>query len=93
MSYGFPEKVYDFDAIGHGKDYDSLHIFKLKGWDGKRFLHDLENKENWDLLPVELDAEKHPLCDVEFDVHMQRYVKRERRILDDFPRGEPFLCI
>ena len=45
LSYEFPEEVYDFDAIGHGKDYDSLHIFKLKGWDGKRFLHDLENKK------------------------------------------------
>ena len=71
LSYGFPEEVYDFDAIGHGKDYDSLHIFKMKGWDGKRFLRDLENKENWNPLPVELDAEKHPLCDVEFDVHMR----------------------
>lgn len=71
LSYEFPKEVYDFDAIGHGKDYDSLHIFKLKGWDGKRFLYDLENKENWNPLPVELDAEKHLLCDVEFDVHMR----------------------
>ena len=29
LSYEFPEEVYDFDAIGRGKDYDSLHIFKL----------------------------------------------------------------
>lgn len=42
LSYGFPKEVYHFDAIDHGKDYDSIHIFKLKEWDGKRFLRYLK---------------------------------------------------
>ncbi len=72
LSYGFPKEVYHFDAIGHGKDYDSIHIFKLKEWDGKRFLRYLKDQENWNPLPVDQKAaKKHLLCDVEFDEHMR----------------------
>ena len=79
LSYGFPKEVYHFDAIDHGKDYDSIHIFKLKEWDGKRFLHYLKEQENWNPLPVDhqKETENHLLCDVEFDTHMNDMLEAE----------------
>ena len=71
LSYEFPEEVYHFDATGQGNDYELNTQHKNQRQDGKRFQNEVKNKENWNPLPVELGAEKHPLCDVEFDVHMR----------------------
>ena len=70
LSCWFPKQIYAFDAIGHGHDYDALHVYQLSKLDGKRFHFFLEDKENWETLPVDQNAENSILCDVEFDRNM-----------------------
>ena len=77
VSWLFPREIYYFDAIGHGKVYDSIHIFKLSEFDGNRFFMFLKDKNNWNPLPIDINEKENALYDVEFDYNMRNMLSSE----------------
>lgn len=92
FSYWFPKEIYDFDAIGHGRDYDAIHIFKLSEFDGNRFFLFLQEKDNWSALPVNIDEKEYELCDVEFDYHIRDMLFAEDGYWTIYPENKLF-CV
>ena len=43
---------YYYDLIGEGKDYDSLHVFKISQLDSKRLSDKVQQDSRWKPLPL-----------------------------------------
>lgn len=69
-----PARVYSYNAIDHGRDYNSLYIFKLKGIDAKRLIGFAEKNDDWLSLPVSEEVLQQDIAEIKYDVHMQEMV-------------------
>lgn len=67
----FPERIYSYNAIDHGRDYNSLYIFKIKKTDAMRLISFAERNEVWLSLPVSETVLQQNISNIDYDVHMQ----------------------
>lgn len=66
-----PAHTYYYDAIDHGKDYDSLHIFSLAQMDVERLSAFAECGEDWKPLPINQNVLRSEISDEKFDSKMK----------------------
>ena len=67
-----PRRLYDYDAIDYGRDYDSLHIFLLNPVDASRLNRFAANSDQWHLLPIPDDVMNQTVCSLEYDSRMRQ---------------------
>ena len=67
-----PRRLYDYDAIGYGRDYDSLHIFLLNPVDASRLNRFAANSDLWQPLPIPDDVMNQTVCNPEYDGRMRQ---------------------
>ena len=67
-----PRRLYDYDAIGYGRDYDSLHIFLLNPVDASRLNRFAANSDQWQPLPIPDDVMNQTVCNPEYDGRMRQ---------------------
>lgn len=71
-AYSFREEskeIHAFDAVGEGRDYDSLRIYDV-GDDAEGFLRFVSAGDGWHALPLPDGVRSHPLCDAQYDPNM-----------------------
>ncbi len=68
---GFAIRKYDFDAVGYGRECDSLYIYSLFGIDRARFLRYVKDNPAWKPLPLDDTAQSDDIGDEEYDPHME----------------------
>lgn len=67
-----PRRLYDYDAIDYGRDYDSLHIFLLNPVDASRLNRFAANSDQWQPLPIPDDVMNQTVCNPEYDGRMRQ---------------------
>ena len=67
-----PRKLYECDAIGYGRNYDSLHIFLLNPVDASRLNRFAANSDQWQPLPIPDDVMNQTVCNPEYDSRMRQ---------------------
>ena len=72
-----PKRAFSYNAIDHGRDYNSLYIFNLKGADTERFNRFAEENENWRSLPIPDELLQKEIGDIEYDVHMREILNAQ----------------
>lgn len=65
-----PQRIYYYDAIRQGKDYDSLHIFSLSQFDADRLSSSLNDGNGWEILPINQEVRNCDISDANFDSMM-----------------------
>ena len=64
--WSFPTRIHSFNAVDHGKDYDSLYVFSLQGIDRARFAEYVGHRPEWRELPLDNSTMNNPLAAKEF---------------------------
>ncbi len=73
----FAYEIYSYDAIDHGKDYDNIRIIRLSSLDQHRIYNYLENKKEWNSLPIPDYIRKDRLCSIQYDVNIDQMLRTE----------------
>jgi len=81
-----PRRIYYYDAIGQGKDYNSLHIFSLSQFDANRLSSSLNDGNGWEILPINQEVLDSDISDANFDSMMMDMLDSQVGYwyLDDF---------
>ena len=65
-----PRRIYNYNAIDHGRDYDSLHVYLLKELDTERLSQFAARSDEWRPLPLPDEVLAQEVCNAEYDAHM-----------------------
>lgn len=67
----FVTQQYYYDAVGEGRDYNSIKIFSLSRSDQIRFVFFVSNHEEWTLLPLSEEVCASTISNVGYNPHME----------------------
>ena len=88
-----PVHEYNFDDVGHGREFDTIDIYELKGHDAKRFTDFANSNVAWNPLPLDASSNFDGLAILSFDSHMEDMLTCPNgywHSSDDHPR---ILCV